>query len=140
MEWFLYWLNNRVDQPWFGTVAAPFACFETRSVDLLRYSSHDEAGVPGPVVAEGGWHFSYLGGATAIAEKLRSMPFQGRRAEVSMWLNRLFPGRIEKLLRRNGDILFKGRHFEVVPFDERFPAALRARPDIVDKYLAASRP
>lgn len=137
MCWFLYWVNNKADQPWFGTVATPFDYLKGRSVDLLRYSSHEAAAVPGPVVVDAGWHFSYLGGADAIADKLRSMPYQGRRAELSMFLNRLFPKRLEKMLKRNQDILFKGREFEVVPFDESFPVGLRERPDIAGKYVKA---
>ena len=137
MAWFLYWVNNKADQPWFGTVAAPFRHLKGRSVDLLRYATHEEKGVPGPVIGDGGWHFSYLGGAEVVANKLRSLAYQGRRAEISVFLNRLFPKRLEKMLKRNQDILLKGRDFEVVPFDESFPVGLRDRPDIAGKYVKA---
>ena len=70
MKWYLYWTNNKVCEPWIGTVGFNFEFLKGKSLDLLRYSSKDIKNVPGEIVAEGGWHFSYLGGEKAIINKL----------------------------------------------------------------------
>ena len=71
MDWFLYWINNKVSNPWFGTVLFRFKHLKGNSLDNLRFASPKEKDVPGPIINNGGWHFSYLGGYEAIIYKLK---------------------------------------------------------------------
>ena len=45
-----------------------------KSLDNLRLASSNQTIVPGKVVQNGGWHFSYLGGSKAIKQKLDAHP------------------------------------------------------------------
>ena len=72
----IYWINNKVSIPWFGTVLFEFRYLEGKSLDNLRLASSNQDIVPGEIVDNGGWHFSYLGGGS-YKKKLNAHPFQG---------------------------------------------------------------
>ena len=55
--------------------------------DSLRFASSKEQDVPGPIINNGGWHFSYLGGYEAIIYKLKSHPFQGYKVQLASLLS-----------------------------------------------------
>ena len=76
MEWYLYWMNNKISKPWFGSVLLKFKYLKGRSLNTIRYASSDETQVPGKIINNAGWHFSYLGGFKAIRTKLDAHPFQ----------------------------------------------------------------
>ncbi|MFC2970450.1 hypothetical protein [Acidimangrovimonas pyrenivorans] len=134
MKWYLYWINNRVQQPWYGTVAFDYAMLEGQSLDMFRYGSSDTVGLPGPIIANGGWHFSYLGGGEAIAAKLEALAYQGLRARFSMLLNRLRRNGWQSVLDRNSDLLLQDRSLRLEPLDDSYPAALHELPGFVDTY------
>jgi beta-1,4-mannosyl-glycoprotein beta-1,4-N-acetylglucosaminyltransferase len=60
-----YWLNAPT-APWRGTRIVPPVAFE-RSRNL-----NDFRGLVETVIEPGGWHFSYLGGAERVVQKLSS--------------------------------------------------------------------
>ena len=130
----MYFINNKVCDPWFGTVAFNFEILKDKSLDLLRYSSKDKKNIPGEMVQEGGWHFSYLGGEKAILEKLRAHPYQGKKAQISMLLNKLGIRTLKKTINVNKDILLQNRKFEIVPIDETFPNLIRNNKYLIEKY------
>ena len=134
MNWYMYWMNNKVCSPWFGTVAFNFEVLKGKSLDLLRYSSKDQNNVPGEIVEKGGWHFSYLGGEKAIIEKLNAHPYQGKKALISMLLHKLGLKPFEKTLRNNKDILLQDRKFEIVPISENFPESIKKNLVFINKY------
>ena len=134
MKWYMYFINNKVCDPWFGTVAFNFEILKEKSLDLLRYSSKDKKNIPGEMVQEGGWHFSYLGGEKAILEKLRAHPYQGKKAQISMLLNKLGIRTLKKTINVNKDILLQNRKFEIVPIDETFPNLIRNNKYLIEKY------
>ena len=134
MRWFLYYINNVVDAPWFGTVAFTYEMLKGQSLDLLRYASSDVNGVPGPVIADGGWHFSYLGGSDAISQKLDALPYQGVRAEIAKFLNRFRPGSWQSKIEKNADILLQNRTLRSVLIDESFPAEIAQIEGFIEKY------
>ena len=135
MKWYLYWVNNKVCNPWFGTVGFNFEVLKGKSLDLLRYSSKDIKNVPGEIIEEGGWHFSYLGGEEAIINKLEAHPYQGRRAQLSIILNKLGLRSIKNTIENNKDILLQNRKFEIVPIDEIFPDSLKKFNFFLKKYF-----
>ena len=61
-------MNNKISSPWFGTVLLKFKYLKNRSLNTIRYASSDEKNVPGNIIKNGGWHFSYLG-AFKLLEK-----------------------------------------------------------------------
>ena len=89
MNWFLYWINNKVSDPWFGTVLFHFKDLKGNSLDNFRFASSDEKKVPGKIVKNGGWHFSYLGGVESVKRKLEAHPFQGYKALIAILLDKL---------------------------------------------------
>lgn len=134
MRWYMYWMNNKVSEPWVGTVAFNFKVLKGKSLDLLRYSSKDIHNVPGEIVDQGGWHFSYLGGEKAIIEKLKAHPYQGKKAQISMFLNKVGLKPFFKTIGNNEDILMQNRKFEIVPIDENFPNFLKKHKFFIEKY------
>lgn len=134
MKWYLYWTNNKVCESWFGTVAFNFEVLKGKSLDLLRYSSKDVTNVPGEIVEEGGWHFSYLGGQELIIDKLKAHPYQGRKSQISFILHKLGLRTFENTIKNNKDILLQNRKFEIVPIDEIFPDYLKKYDYFLEKY------
>lgn len=136
MKWYMYWVNNQVsDCKWYGTVVFEYSMLENKSLDLLRYSSSDSKNVPGLIIKNGGWHFSYLGGGDAISKKLDALPYQGLKAEISKFLNRISFGGWNSKLKKNKDILLQNRKFITVKIDESFPEYLSSMPFFNEIYL-----
>ena len=106
MDWFLYWMNNKVSEPWFGTVLFKFKFLKGSSLDSLRYASYDSKNVPGPIIESGGWHFSYLGGIERIKDKLKAHPFQGYRVSFAIFLDKIGLRKIKKLFLITSLIFF----------------------------------
>jgi beta-1,4-mannosyl-glycoprotein beta-1,4-N-acetylglucosaminyltransferase len=75
-----------------------------------------------PVLTEGGWHFSFLGGAPQIAAKLEAYAHQD--LNVSRYKDRRYLDQVTSL----GIDLFgrAGMSFNFWPVDERFPACVLA--------------
>ncbi len=135
MEWYLYWMNNKISSPWFGTVLLKFKNLKNRSLNTIRYASSDEKNVPGNIIKNGGWHFSYLGGFQAIREKLNAHPYQGRRAQIAKFLDLIRFRKFEKVIRKNKDIFFLNREFEKIDIKKSFPNFLLKKKKIIEKYI-----
>ena len=136
MQWYIYHWNNKALENWLGTVAFSFNQLKGHSLDQLRYSSCDQRNAPGPIVMNGGWHFSYFGGADAISAKLEAITYQGLRATLTTLAARHRPQLLKKAVYSNNDILFQGRQFKRVPVDNSFPTALLEDPILIERYLA----
>jgi beta-1,4-mannosyl-glycoprotein beta-1,4-N-acetylglucosaminyltransferase len=124
-KWHMYYLNVACSNEWFGTRICDFALLNGRSIDLMRYHLENRAAQPGPIVENGGWHFSFLGGQERIREKLAAYSYQGRRSKFFLRiLDKLFPQRIQKKIQNNNDIFNTGRKFSTVKLDRTFPPYL----------------
>lgn len=134
MLWSIYYVNNRVCAPWFGTVAFTFEMLRGHSLDLLRYAASDRNSVPGPVIRDGGWHFSYLGGDKAIKQKLEALPYQGVRAELAKLINRFRPGALQRAIDNNSDLLLQNRTLQPVAIDNSFPGAIWEIDGFIERY------
>lgn len=134
MEWYVYWINNKVSLPWFGTVMFKFKNLKGTSLDNLRFPSSDEKNVPGKITKNGGWHFSYLGGTKQVLEKLRAHPFQGYKSQLAMILNKLNLRKIDKTIKNNKDILLQNRKFLIVDIDNSYPLELLKNKAFINKY------
>jgi len=101
----------------------------------LRYASSNEKNVPGQIIENGGWHFSYLGGFDAIRNKLKAHPFQGRRIQIASILDRLGIRKFENVIEKNKDIFFLKRKFSLVNIEKTFPSYIKKNIKILDKYI-----
>ena len=135
MEWFLYWINNRVSKPWFGTVLFKFKHLKGNSLDNFRYASSDINNVPGPILNNGGWHFSYLGGKNEILNKLKSHPFQGYKIKLAILLDKFNIRNFEKKLKNNRDLFFQDRELKLIDIKKNFPKSILNETEFIKKYL-----
>jgi beta-1,4-mannosyl-glycoprotein beta-1,4-N-acetylglucosaminyltransferase len=123
--WFMYYLNVYYDREWFGTRLFNFETLKGRSLDQMRYHLEDRLKQEGPIVENGGWHFSFIGGEKRIKDKLDAYSYQGRKIKfILKMLDKFFPGRINKKLRNNSDLFNTGRKFKTINIDDRFPQYL----------------
>ena len=134
MSWYLYWINNKVSDPWFGTVLFEFKYLKGKSLDNLRLASSNEDIVPGEIVDNGGWHFSYLGGSEAIRKKLNAHPFQGYKVQIARLLDKLKIRNIKATVQKNKDILFQKRKLYKVNLDDTYPQELLKDPNFIKKF------
>lgn len=68
---YYYYLNMLVANDWKGTKLCTFAKFKEFSPQSLRMNS-----VGNTLIENGGWHFSYMGGAESIKYKIESFSHQ----------------------------------------------------------------
>ena len=134
MKWFLYWINNQVSDPWFGTVLFRFKNLKGNSLDNFRFASSKENKVPGPIIKNGGWHFSYLGGIDAIIYKLKSHPFQGYKVLIALLLDKFKIRKIKNTITQNKDIFFQNRTLSIIDIDDSFPSKMLKDKDFIKKY------
>tara|TARA_B100000886_G_scaffold336184_1_gene294461 strand:- start:56 stop:964 length:909 start_codon:yes stop_codon:yes gene_type:complete len=134
MDWYLYWINNKVSDPWFGTVLFDFKYLKGKSLDNLRLASSNQDIVPGEIVDNGGWHFSYLGGSEAIRKKLNAHPFQGYKVQIARLFDKLKIRSIKATIQQNKDFLFQGRKLHKVNLDETYPKELLKNPNFIKKF------
>ena len=134
MDWYLYWINNKVSEPWFGTVLFEFKYLKGKSLDNLRLASSNQDIVPGEIVDNGGWHFSYLGGCEAIRKKLNAHPFQGYKVQIARLLDKLKLRNIKATIQKNKDILFQKRKLYKVNLDDTYPKELLKDPNFIKKF------
>jgi beta-1,4-mannosyl-glycoprotein beta-1,4-N-acetylglucosaminyltransferase len=124
-KWYMYYLNVYCDREWFGTRACKFRYLRGKSIDLLRFHLESRKEQVGVILENGGWHFSFLGGAERIREKLDAYSYQGRRSRLFLKLaDMLFPDRIDRKINSNADIFYSGRRFTTVELDDSFPKYL----------------
>jgi beta-1,4-mannosyl-glycoprotein beta-1,4-N-acetylglucosaminyltransferase len=133
-QWYMYYVNVSCDKEWFGTRACKFRYLRGRSIDLIRHHLECRAEQEGPILENGGWHFSFLGGPDKIKQKLEAYSYQGRRSQLLLQLlDRIFKSRIKRKIDQNQDIFNMGRQFHKVILDSSFPEYLIAN---LDKYKA----
>ncbi|MBQ6515635.1 hypothetical protein IJI31_00485 [bacterium] len=70
----------------------------------------------GPVLLNGGWHFSYLGGSEAISKKIKSFSHQEFNNETYT-----DEKEIERKILAGEDLFGRGDVYKAIPIDETFP-------------------
>jgi beta-1,4-mannosyl-glycoprotein beta-1,4-N-acetylglucosaminyltransferase len=121
-KWFMYYLNNYCDNKWYGTHICKFSFLLNNSVDLLQYHKEDILKLSGGrVFKDSGWHFSFLGGAQKVKEKLLAYDYQGGKTSFILSLtDRIFPNRLKKKISNNEDIFLSNRIFHKKKLSELF--------------------
>jgi beta-1,4-mannosyl-glycoprotein beta-1,4-N-acetylglucosaminyltransferase len=123
--WYMYYFNVMSDKEWFGSRLMKFSQLQGNSFDLMRHHLEDRHLQPGPIIENGGWHFSFLGGEKRVLEKLQAYSYQGRKSRYLLkFLDKFFSNRIGRKIKNNEDIFNTGRAFETVVLNDRFPSYL----------------
>lgn len=75
-----YWLNNKTNQPisgWVGTRFATYGTYKKYGANHFR----TEREVASEFIFNGGWHFTFMGGTSAILKKIESYSHQEYNTE-----------------------------------------------------------
>lgn len=118
-----YYLNARPVPPTYshGTRMLRFRDFSC--AEEMRHSGYR-------VVADGGWHFSWMGGVQRIQEKLAAYAHQERnRPELAA------TGHIEQSLHDGRMFFDPEQRLELVPLDDSFPRYLLEHPDKFSRWI-----
>lgn len=108
-----YYVNCLTEETWLGTRMIRYQ--DLTSMQALR--SHD-----GAHVLKGGWHFSYLGGAERIQDKIgASVHTELDRPEFRE------AAHLERCMNEGSDLFGREMRFQRVPLDASFPAYLLAQ-------------
>jgi beta-1,4-mannosyl-glycoprotein beta-1,4-N-acetylglucosaminyltransferase len=94
------------------------------SIDELRQAHH-------PVVADAGWHFSFLGGATRVKTKMEA--FSHQELNVPVFTSERSYARAVRAGRLHCDVT---KHIRWVPLDDSFPAHVRAHREAYGSLIA----
>ena len=119
-----YWLNNKSNENWTSAVFTAYKNLEDRSLNDLRMTSVD---LETEIVTNGGWHFSYQGGADRIQFKIESYGHQE-------FNNKKIKMRIQKRLAKRKDVL--GRKLKFVKCETDLPPEVLAmKKELPDWFL-----
>lgn len=99
---YAYYLNNRSNENWLGSTLVSFKTVREKSLNAIRGEFKKVPGLA-TIVANGGWHFTNMGGPERIRNKIASYGHQ--EFNNSRILNNL-----QKRISRNKD--FVGRRFK----------------------------
>ena len=123
-----YYLNNLnvTNSNWVkGTKICHYSDLIDPQIDIPKQleNQYTKKGLPtyirfysGNLIFDGGWHFSYLGGAKAISYKIKSFAHQELNKED--FTNE---AKIEKCVKKGEDIFGRGDRYRAIPIDETFP-------------------
>ena len=121
---YLYSLNNKSNENWTSAFFTAYRNLVGQSLNDLRATSGNLESI---VVTNGGWHFSYQGGAERIQKKLESFGHQE-------FNTRRIKKRIPKRLNKRQDVL--GRNFEFQKSEEDLPPEVLAmKKELPDWFL-----
>ncbi len=112
---------------WLGTKICRYDLLETYTTEQLRDAGQRAIGVRVP---DGGWHFSYMGGApgSTVEERVR---YKLKSAAHQEYASRKTLLQVGARLRNKEDIFGRGGKMTVVRVDDTYPKYLR---DHLDEY------
>ncbi len=131
-KWFLYSLNYKKTELWYGTRACTYKYLNNKSIDLMRYSLESREDQIGEIIENGGWHLTSFGLQNQILEKMRAYDYQGKRIKIVYKLiDLLFPNRISKDISSSRNILDFGKKLQKTDFRIEFNKKIN---DIIDNH------
>lgn len=99
---YAYYLNNRSDEPWAGTLVTRYETIRCGCLNHLRTPRKNRY----RYINNGGWHFTNIGGAERIRRKLESYGHQE-------FNNDTIKNDLERKIAENKDFIGRGFHFWV---------------------------
>jgi beta-1,4-mannosyl-glycoprotein beta-1,4-N-acetylglucosaminyltransferase len=121
---YVYYLNNFDTNNWYGTRAGRYSYIKNTTIDDMRESTENISLISGPIVENGGWHFTSCGDSNFIKNKISSYSH-------TEYDNEYIKDNIENNVNLNNDIFFRNKQYTVVDIDNTFPQYLI---DNLDKY------
>lgn len=116
MPLYYYWLNCRVNEDWKGTIRMPIHRLREMGGQAAFMHRNSLDGVYG--ISDGGWHFSYQGGAERIQNKLESFA----HAEYNTQYHK---AKIAAAISNKEDLFDRDKRFTIVTIDESYPKYIR---------------
>lgn len=117
-----------VERPmWLGTKVCRYSMLEQFTTEELRNKEQKAIGVR---VADGGWHFSYMGGGKDQSVEAR-VKYKIKSAAHQEYNNRATLSKVKRNIRSHQDIFGREAQMVQVEIDESFPKYLR---DHLDQY------
>lgn len=109
---YCYYLNNKSNEAWTGTIATKYKNIKNNCLNHLRTKRK----TPYTFVSNGGWHFTYQGGENRVKEKIESFSHQ----EIN---NTETKNKITERLQNNQDI--NGRDFVFLVDENGLPRYIK---------------
>ncbi len=119
---YIYYLNNRSNEPWAGTLVTKYKNIKDNCLNHLRTKSKSKY----TYVNNGGWHFSFQGGETRIKSKIESYGHQEFNT------NAVKDG-ISDRIKKNED--FVGRKFKFWTDESQLPQYLLQNKEKYKKFF-----
>lgn len=119
MMFFYYYMNAFINDEWLHSYILPFKQLKEQyhySINLLRHSGTEH------LIKDGGWHFSYFGGAEAVKEKLKAFGAAQAYSKKEILDNVSFA--IENLVAP-WDLLKENPIKNILEIDEKYPKYIR---------------
>jgi len=105
------------NKKWLGTKICNYGFLKGPGVDQLRHPSMRDAGRR---IADGGWHFTYVGGHKKTTAQERVL-LKIECAAHQEFNNSYYKLNVNKNIEDNKDVFFRDSKFEVVELDNSFP-------------------
>lgn len=121
---YVYYLNNRSNEPWAGTLVAKYKHIKNACLNHLRTASKTKY----TYIKDGGWHFTNQGGTKRIRQKLESYGHQEFNNEV-------IKSDLENKIKANKD--FIGRNFRFSIDESGLPDYLLQNKEKYKDYFKA---
>lgn len=115
------------DPKWLGTKVCKYSMLDRYTTEELRNKEQKAIGIR---VADGGWHFSYMGGGKeqSVADRVK---YKIRSAAHQEYNNRSTLGKVKRNIKQKKDIFGRESEFRIVNVDESYPTYLREH---IDEY------
>lgn len=105
---YCYFINCLKEQNWSGTKALYFNNLENKSINHIRQNKYTNN-----IIQNGGWHFSFFGGAEKVKEKIEAYSHQEYNSDY-------YKNAIQNNINNNIDPFFRGT-LTIVDIDDTFP-------------------
>jgi beta-1,4-mannosyl-glycoprotein beta-1,4-N-acetylglucosaminyltransferase len=120
LDLYYYYLNMKVNKKGLGPVIGSYGSF--RGIEQLRLTVQDNK-----IVSNAGWHFTFMGGAEKIINKLNAYSESQTNRTIlndQLSINYIINNRID-LFNRDG------YEYKIVDIDESYPKNIQ---NFIDKY------
>ncbi|QDK45327.1 N-acetylglucosaminyltransferase [Bdellovibrio sp. ZAP7] len=101
--------------PWYGTVMLNYKDIKTIKKTRLHRETRQNTDLV-TIVPNGGWHFSYLGGAKKVIEKIEAYAHKEHNRDEFK-----DPKKVEDIIRKGGSLYGDKLDSQFVKVDESFP-------------------
>jgi beta-1,4-mannosyl-glycoprotein beta-1,4-N-acetylglucosaminyltransferase len=123
---YYYYLNCKQTEDFRIVSIFPVSCLN----EIETYRMRACAGMDVPVIENAGWHWSFLGGAEKISEKIKAYAHQDLNIDEYSSISK-----IEEKLENLTDIFNRGIGYSIVDIDESYPDYIIKNQDKLKKYI-----